>query len=345
MSALVSLIESISQTHAYALHFRPGRTPRSLVGGAWSDLPQEAMKNSALRSLIFEILDSEQREILLAQQWLSGALQLGKTTVHFEVGLPQGEVEAVFRWTPRALLSFSQWGFPSFFSETLLRPASLHFLMGFDPSIVQGAMVAWVGEALAQKKVRALAFLQSPSEDPEIMKSFAVYPRKMFLDWVSRGSKADLVIADVSTRGEIMAVMDLVQRGTSVLALMNRGELIPSIRQVIAEFSDSEQGRWVFAQHFQTACTVVAAPGLDQQGNVPLFEVLVGTELTKSYIREAKWDQMKDYMQTSGDRTGMRTLNQSILQALTKRKIDVKAGFQASFSPEELDQLLKKIGI
>jgi twitching motility protein PilT len=50
-------------------------------------------------------------------------------------------------------------------------------------------------------------------------------------------------------------------------------------------------------------------------------------------------------MQTGQNRTGMVTMNQSLMSLLLKRKIDMKIGFEASPDPEELDQMLRKAGV
>ncbi len=41
----------------------------------------------------------------------------------------------------------------------------------------------------------------------------------------------------------------------------------------------------------------------------------------------------------------MKTLNQSLFQAVIQRKIDIKTAFTVSPEPEKLDLMLKKAGI
>jgi twitching motility protein PilT len=45
------------------------------------------------------------------------------------------------------------------------------------------------------------------------------------------------------------------------------------------------------------------------------------------------------------EKTGMITMNQSLMNLLLKRKIYVKTAFAASPEPEQLDGMLKKAGI
>ncbi|MGE5085298.1 MAG: hypothetical protein ACM3MG_03295 [Bacillota bacterium] len=45
------------------------------------------------------------------------------------------------------------------------------------------------------------------------------------------------------------------------------------------------------------------------------------------------------------ENSGILTLNQSLLQHLIRRRIDLKTAFETSREPDHLDQLLKKVGI
>ena len=78
---------------------------------------------------------------------------------------------------------------------------------------------------------------------------------------------------------------------------------------------------------------------------VPAFESWVGTDAVKQALFEQDWKKMRRLGSDSVDAMGMRTFNQSLLQLVLKRKIEFKQGFEESPDPEELDQLLNKIGI
>jgi twitching motility protein PilT len=62
-------------------------------------------------------------------------------------------------------------------------------------------------------------------------------------------------------------------------------------------------------------------------------------------IREDKLHQVYGMMQIGQDKTGMVTLNQSLLKLVLKRKIDVRQAFYNSADPEELDKMLKAAGV
>jgi twitching motility protein PilT len=50
-------------------------------------------------------------------------------------------------------------------------------------------------------------------------------------------------------------------------------------------------------------------------------------------------------MNDKTEKLGMRTMNQSLFQLLMKRKIELKTAFEFSPAPEDLDLILKKVGV
>jgi len=85
-------------------------------------------------------------------------------------------------------------------------------------------------------------------------------------------------------------------------------------------------------------------PAIDG-GRVLAVEVLLLTPAIRNLIREDKLHQVYGVMQTGQNKTGMMTMNQSLMSLLVKRTIDMKVAFEASPEPEELDGMLKKAGI
>ena len=55
--------------------------------------------------------------------------------------------------------------------------------------------------------------------------------------------------------------------------------------------------------------------------------------------------QIPAMMQVGQEKSGMITMNQSLVSLIVKRKIDVRTAFSASADPDQLDSMLKKAGI
>jgi twitching motility protein PilT len=85
-------------------------------------------------------------------------------------------------------------------------------------------------------------------------------------------------------------------------------------------------------------------PGIESnlQG---VFEILFVESEIQAALRRGALERIPEIVKSQGERTGMRNLNHSLFQLLMKRKIELKTAFEASPEPEELDALLKKVGI
>jgi twitching motility protein PilT len=75
------------------------------------------------------------------------------------------------------------------------------------------------------------------------------------------------------------------------------------------------------------------------------MEVLVMNPNIRNLIRENKLHQVYGMMQVGQDKSGMMTMNQSLLKLVLSRRIEIRSAFQYSSDPEELDKLLKSAGV
>jgi twitching motility protein PilT len=82
-----------------------------------------------------------------------------------------------------------------------------------------------------------------------------------------------------------------------------------------------------------------------QGGRAAAIEFLAMTPSIRNLVRENKLHQVGGMMQVGQDKSGMVTMNQSLMQLLMRRRIDAKTAFAASPEPEQLDQMLKKAGV
>ena len=85
-------------------------------------------------------------------------------------------------------------------------------------------------------------------------------------------------------------------------------------------------------------------PGI-KGGLCVALEIMILNPSIRNLIRENKLHQIYGMMQIGQDKSGMITLNQSLLGLVIKRKVDVRTAFMFSSDPEELDKMLKTAGV
>lgn len=74
-------------------------------------------------------------------------------------------------------------------------------------------------------------------------------------------------------------------------------------------------------------------------------EIILMTPAIRTAIRQEDLTVVEGLLKNGDETSGMVSFNQSLLQLLLRRKIDIKTAFEASWDPGHLDQILKKVGI
>lgn len=76
-----------------------------------------------------------------------------------------------------------------------------------------------------------------------------------------------------------------------------------------------------------------------------VFELVLLNQKLKQLLLDGQFQKIEEFIESTSEKTGMKTLNQSLFQAVIQRKIDIKTAFTVSPEPEKLDLMLKKAGI
>ena len=79
-------------------------------------------------------------------------------------------------------------------------------------------------------------------------------------------------------------------------------------------------------------------------GRAMIAEVLVCTPAVKAVVREGKTHQIYSLMQ-AGQKYGMQTMNQGLMQAVQDKSISVEEAMTRSSDSGELEQMLSKLNL
>jgi twitching motility protein PilT len=138
--------------------------------------------------------------------------------------------------------------------------------------------------------------------------------------------------------------VQLAEFGVRVLLTLPFVDIETSLRRLAEKIeAEPEIGHKRIVSVLQIAMSLKLLPGLDEKVQ-PAFELLFATNEVKQALYEKNWNEAENLIRISGEKTGMRTMNQSLMNLMLKRKIDLKAGFATSPRPDELDRMLEKVG-
>ncbi|MGE0632026.1 MAG: ATPase, T2SS/T4P/T4SS family [Pseudobdellovibrionaceae bacterium] len=328
-----------------------GLTPKARVGLEWIGRQGEAFSAHESKNLALSVLPERDRATLLEEGTATGSASIeGVGAVTYRILVHKTGVSSEFRFVSGKIPALVDLGYP-------------HILQ--DLSKKTQGLILVSGPALSGKSTALWSMLQVAAFE----RSTTVSTFEKSIEYFISGSPSSVRQFDVSGGSQLNALF-FEERASRVMAFdlgMNR--------QVIdTALSESESGKLVFlvlpgnsvkdvfgavsALYSSVDREILFARLATQiQGGVglrlssysnqiiPSFELLVGTPEVRAAIEKRAWNQVAEIMKTTGEKTGMRTLNQSLLQHLLRRKIEMRTAFELSPEPEELDRLLAKVGI
>jgi twitching motility protein PilT len=83
-------------------------------------------------------------------------------------------------------------------------------------------------------------------------------------------------------------------------------------------------------------------PRANGQGRVLVLEIMIPNAAIRNLIREDKLHQVYSMMQAGKERSGMQTMNESLMQHYLRRSITMEQALSASTMPEELTQMIHR---
>jgi twitching motility protein PilT len=153
------------------------------------------------------------------------------------------------------------------------------------------------------------------------------------------------VIGELRDIETIEAALTIAETGHLVFGTLHTNSAVATLNRIVNAYPREHQ------DHIRNQLSFVMQGIISQHliasgdSRTAAFEVLLFSPAVRNLVREGKFHQIYSMMQLGQEKSGMRTMNQSLLTLLMRRKIDLPGAFEISPDPEELDELLKKAGL
>lgn len=139
----------------------------------------------------------------------------------------------------------------------------------------------------------------------------------------------------------------LAEEGRSVVMVQKAPSPLTGLRRVLSCLNGAGRSHqlWRFCDQLQVMVGRMALK--TQQGGETVYahEVLLLTPTLKAALAQENVEAFEQILREGDEGSGSVSFNQSLLQLLLRRKIDIKTAFEATRDPIHLDQTLKKVGI
>ncbi len=355
MISLHQLLKAAIKQNASDLHVVAGSPPSLRVDGRVVRVKTPDLSADDSRKICYSILTDSQKSKFEATKELDFSFGV-KAMARFRANLffQRGAVSGVFRRIPNDIPELSTLGLPKVLGDLVGAPSGLVLVTG-PTGCGKSTTIAAMLDKVNRELRGHIITLEDPIEYVHAHKNCIVNQREIGVDSASYKTALKHVLRqdpDVCMMGEmrdletIEAALTIAETGHLVFATLHTNSAIQTINRIVGVFPGEQQDRIRLQLSF--VLNAIVSQRLIQGpkgGRVPAIELLLMNPNIRNLIRENKLHQVYGMMQVGQDKTGMITMNQSLVKLIVKRRIEIRDAFLASSDPEELDKLLKQSGI
>lgn len=352
---LNQLLKAAIKQNASDLHIVAGSVPVLRVDGKIVRIKADELTPEQTQALCYSILTESQKSRFEATKELDFSFGI-KDSSRFRANMlvQRGNVSGVFRRIPMEIPTMDALGLPKSVREIINYPQGLVLITGPTGSGKSTTLAALMDQI--NRDIRGhIITLEDPIEYVFHHRNCIVNQREVGVDTVSYRSALKHILRqdpDVVFMGEmrdhetIEAALNVAETGHLVFSTLHTNSAMGTVSRIVNVFSPESQER-IRTQLSISLNAVISQRLVPAQGGgvAALFEVMILNPSIRNLIRENKLHQLYGQMQIGQDKSGMITMNQSIVKAIIARRIDVRTGFAISNDPEELDRMMKQAGI
>lgn len=355
MITLLQLLKFAKDQGASDLHLTAGSQPALRVNGRMLRVKSESLSKESSRKLCYSVLSDTQKSKFEETKELDFSFDV-KNLARFRANyfFQKGCVSGVFRRVPVLIPKFQDLGLPAAVGDLTMLPNGLVLVTGPTGS-GKSTTIATMIDKINTERFGHVMTLEDPIEFIHEHKNCIVNQRevgadtsnyKSALKYLLRQDPDYCLIGELRDLETIETGLTTAETGHLVFATLHTNSAVQTINRIVSVFPGEQQERIRVLLSFtlQAVISQRLLPSL-QGGRVAAIEFLLLTPNIRHLIRENKLHQVAGMMQVGQEKSGMVTMNQSLVNLIIKRKIDLKTAYSASSEPDQLDQLLKKIGI
>lgn len=346
-----SLLEEVIKRKASDLHLQVGLPPMLRVDGLLAPVSGSSVLNDeAVESLIFAVLDDEQKQILLKDKEFDFSFAFGDLG-RFRVNAfhERGNLAAALRLIPNQILDTDQLGLPKVVQKFAEYPRGLVLVTGPTGSGKSTTLAALVDKINTEKPVHIVT-IEDPIEFTHKSKKSVVVQREVHYDTYSfsaalrsslRQDPDVVLIGEMRDLETIAAAITIAETGHLVFATLHTNSAAQSVDRMIDVFPPHQQPqiRAQLSNILMAICSQRLIPTIGG-GRTAAAEVLVATPAVRNIIREGKTHQLEAVIQT-GAEYGMQSMDKTLVNLIHAGNITYDEARNFAVDIDELDRLMR----
>ena len=345
------LLEEVVKKRASDLHIQVGLPPMLRIDGALMPAAgTQPLDEAAVERLVFQILDEDQRQILLKDKEFDFSFAFG-TLGRFRVNAfhERGNLAAALRLIPNEIKSAAELGMPPIISTFAEFPRGLVLVTGPTGSGKSTTLASLIDKINTEKSPHIIT-IEDPIEFTHKSKKSVVVQREVHYDTYSfsaalrsslRQDPDVVLIGEMRDLETISAAITIAETGHLVFATLHTNSAAQSIDRMIDVFPPHQQPqiRAQLSNILQAIVSQRLVPSIGG-GRVVAAEVLIANPAVRNIIREGKSHQLDAVIQTSAEQ-GMQTMDRTLANLVQSGTITYDSAREYAVDLTEFERLMR----
>ncbi len=353
MATIDSFLAKASKAGASNVHIATGSPPLVRIHGDLLPITKEKLSFKAVRSLLLEILNPEQKEsILKTRKELDFSYQ-ASNGLRFRVNifLQRRGLDANFHIIPSRVPTLRELGIPSVLKDQLQNSHGLILVTGSagtGKSSTLAACIDMINKTQAQHIItvedpiefvhKNIKCMVNQREVGSHTKSFAIALRQAL-----RADPDIILVGEMRDLETISMAITAAETGHLVLGTLHTLSAAKTIDRIIDVFPGHQKNqiRSMVSESLRCVVCQQLLKSPSGKSRVLAAEVLVGTAPISNLIREGKTYQIPSVMQMNRS-SGMQCMDDHLIELLKEKKVDYDEAILHSHDRRSFETACKK---
>ncbi len=351
MVGLRQLLEEMVKMDASDLHLTVGSPPVARVDGKLVRMPYDSLTPDLTKKLAYSIMNEKQRLKFETNSELDLSFGIeNMSRFRCNVFVQRGNVAVALRQIPYKVKTFEELCLPKAVAEFAKMPRGLILVTGPTGSGKSTTLAAIIDKVNKERQCHIIT-VEDPIEYLHRHQQSIVNQREVYSDTQSFASALKFALRedpDVVLVGEMRdletteSALNISETGHLAFATLHTNSSAESINRIIDAFPSNQQEQVRVSLSFSlqaivSQCLIPKVGG----GRALALEILVVTPAIRALIRDDKVHQIYSMIQ-SGQKYGMKTMNQSLAELYNAGKITIGDAMGYSSNIQELNEMLAR---
>ncbi|MGO9950986.1 MAG: type IV pilus twitching motility protein PilT [Dissulfurispiraceae bacterium] len=346
MTELIELLKYMIDKGASDLHITTGTNPRFRLSGKLLSIEDyRELTPEDTRELCCSFMNESQVKKLEETNEIVVSFGIkGLSRFRANIFMQRGAVAGTFREIPFNIKGFKDLGIPKAVEDILKKTQGLILVTGPTGSGKSTTLSSMI-ETINLHREAHIITIEDPIEFLHSHNKCLINQRELDSDtpsfasalkYVLRQDPDIVMISSVKDMPTIEAALTIAETGHLTLASMLTNTAIQTISRLVEMFPhpNHEYTRNLLAESLEGIISQRLIKKREGNGRVLAVEVLIPTPAIRTLIKEGRVNQIYPIMQTA--RSGMKTMNQSLIELVATGLISYEDAVNNSPVPEEI---------